>query len=135
MPNGLLHETPGFWQGLERSEYYIKMSQAKIIPCPSGPVTPDTIRLSEALEAGCLPIADGTCPRPGYPANGYWQYVLGCNPPFPIIYDWTTLPEVMRRELEQWPRNRDTAVAWWREYKRSMHAWIPEDLTILRRQQ
>ena len=33
-----------------------------MIPCPSGPATPDSFRLWEALEAGCVPIADGYAP-------------------------------------------------------------------------
>lgn len=132
MQNGSLVETPGFWQGLDRSEYYRRMSQAKIIPCPSGPVTADTIRVAEALEAGCMPIVDGTCPRPGYPLN-YWQYVLGGQPPFPLIYDWNTLPSVIAQELQRWPNNRNIAVEWWKNYKRSMHRWIPDDMAALRR--
>lgn len=133
MPNGLLKENSSFWFGMERPEYYKSMARSKIIPCPSGPVTPDTIRLSEALEAGCLPLADGTCARQNYP-NGYWQYVLGCEPPFPIIDDWGTLPEVMERELARWPYNRDIAVEWWQQYKQSLHTWLWTDLEELRRQ-
>ena len=42
LSNGRLIETAGFWQGLGREEYYQQMAVAKIIPCPSGPVTPRT---------------------------------------------------------------------------------------------
>ena len=132
MPNGRLIETKGFWQGLERAEYFRTMASAKIVPCPSGPVTPDTIRMAEALEAGCLPIIDATCPRPGFP-DGFWDYVLKCTPPFPIVRDWKTLPEVMRQELAKWPANRDTAMAWWKDYKKAMHGWFSQDMTALRR--
>lgn len=130
IPNGRLVETPGFWQGLERTEYFRTMASAKIIPCPSGPVTPDTIRMAEALEAGCLPIIDATCPRPGFP-TGFWEYVLGSTPPFPVVQDWRTLPEVMRQELAKWPANRDVAMEWWREYKRKMRNWMVEDVAWL----
>jgi hypothetical protein len=131
MPCGFLHETKSFWYGLERPEYYRLMASAKIIPCPSGPVTPDTIRMAEALEAGCLPIIDATCSRAGYP-DGYWEYVLGETPPLPIIRDWSTLPQVMEQELSRWPYNRDIAVEWWKQYKESLRHWLAEDLQALR---
>ena len=131
LPNGKLLETAGFWQGFERAEYYALMSTAKIIPCPSGPTTPDSFRVAEALEAGCIPIVDGTCPRFAYP-QGYWKYVFGYDPPFPIIYDWKTLPRVMDEMLAGWPRNRDIAYAWWQQYKKEMHSWVTEDLNLLR---
>ena len=131
MPNGFLHETKSFWYGMPRPEYYAKMAQAKIVPCPSGPRTPDSIRMAEALEAGCLPLIDARSSRPGYPA-GYWEYVFGYTPPFPVIDDWSTLPRVMEEALSCWPYNRDVAVAWWKQYKESMRNWIIEDMQALR---
>jgi hypothetical protein len=132
MQGGLLNETMGFWQGLERSDYYRTMANAKIIPCPSGPATPDTMRLAEALEAGCVPIADARCSYPNYPL-GYWDTLLGQKPPFPVIDDWSTLPQVMAEELAKWPANRDALIPWWIEYKRSMCDWMRQDVTALRR--
>ena len=120
IPNGCLVETPGFWQGLSRPEYYEKMSQAKIIPCPAGPVTPDTIRMAEALEAGCVPLIDDKPGARAFP-TGFWPYVLGENPPFPVISDWSDLPRVMDEQLAQWPANRDRCLLWWTGYKQS---WI-----------
>lgn len=132
MKGGLLLETPGFWQGMDRSSYYVNMASAKIIPCPSGPATPDTMRMAEALEAGCVPIVDGNCSRNGYP-SGYWDFVLKSKPPFRIVEDWDTLPQIMVEELEKWPANRDALLPWWVEYKRSMSDWLREDIETLRR--
>lgn len=131
MQGGLLVETAGFWQGLPRDEYYRNMTLAKIIPCPSGPATPDSMRVAEALEAGCVPIVDALCSRGGYPL-GYWDTVLKQKPPFPIIEDWSTLPRVMAEELAKWPANRDILVAWWKEYKRSMCDWLHQDIEEIR---
>lgn len=127
LPNGLLNPTPGFWQGLERSEYYRMMSDAKIIPCPAGSVTPDTIRMAEALEAGCVPIVDGLYAQANRPDN-YWQYVLGENPPFPIIYDWKDFPRILAEELKKWPANRDRCIEWWTAYKLKMVDWMTQDI-------
>lgn len=131
MQGGMLNETMGFWQGLDRAEYYRYMANAKVIPCPSGPATPDTMRLAEALEAGCVPIADARCSYPNYPL-GYWDTLLKQNPPFPVIDDWSTLPQVMAEELAKWPANRDALMPWWDEYKRSMCDWMREDIRTLR---
>jgi len=131
MPNGYLLENKGFWQGLERSEYYRVLASAKIIPCPSGPTTPDSFRMAEALEAGCLPIVDATCPVRGYP-EGFWRNIFGYDPPFPIIEDWRDLPRVMEISLQGWPDNRNRAYEWWKGYKGRMKQWLAEDLNTLR---
>lgn len=131
--NGRLIETPGFWQGLDRAEYYHQMVESKVIVCPAGASTPDTLRVAEALEAGCVPIVDGLHHRAGYP-KGYWQYVFGENPPFPVVEDeWQSLPQVMEQVLSQWPSNRNQCVEWWKNYKRKMVSWMSEDLQEIRR--
>lgn len=134
MSKGALCETPGFWQGMPRAEYYATMANAKIIPCPSGPATPDTMRMAEAIEAGCVPLVDATCSRKDYPA-GYWNFVLQSNPPFPLVEDWSQLPQIMAQELAKWPHNRNKLVQWWKEYKASMCDWLREDIAALRRGQ
>ena len=50
--------TDGFAQGIDQSEYLDEMAVAKVAPCPPGPNTPDTFRLYEALEAGCVPVVE-----------------------------------------------------------------------------
>jgi len=119
MSRGFLLETAGFWQGMERSNYYTALNRAKIIPCPSGPETPDTFRVWEALEAGCVPIVDASCPKKDFP-TGFWEYVLGKPLPFPVISDWKTLPDVIQEELQKWPANRDALYKWWMNYKRHL---------------
>ena len=59
---GEIYASPGFTQGLVPEVYYEKLASAKVAFAPSGPVTPDTFRLFEALEAGCIPIADCRVP-------------------------------------------------------------------------
>lgn len=117
LKNGFLLETPGFWQGLSRPEYYATLAQSKIVPCPSGPETPDTFRIWEALEAGCVPIVDMMCPK--REINGFWNKVLQ-SPPFPIIQDWSDLPQFINSELFNWPHNRDKLFHWWMMYKMSL---------------
>lgn len=128
--DGLLIETPGFWQGLEHAEYFKRMAESKFVICPAGCSTPDTMRVAEALEAGCVPIVDGLHYRPGYP-KGYWQYCLGDYIPFPIIEDWATLPGLVDALLPHWKVMQTQCMEWWKGYKRGMVGWLEEDLNEL----
>lgn len=123
-----LVETDGFAQGLPRNAYLAALADTKVAPCPSGPVTPDSFRLYEALEAGCLPIADDVCPD--YATPGYWDLVAPDHP-FPTITDWADAPDVVGTALNDWPRNANQAGAWWQAHKRTMAYWLVEDLDAL----
>jgi len=130
IPGGMRVETDGFTKGLPPAEYMRMLASAKIAPCPSGPQSPDTFRLYEALEAGCVPIADAQTSKPGFP-NGYWQWIFGCEVPFPVVSDWATLPEVMARELAAWPENQRRIAEWWRQYKQKLALDLEEDIQQL----
>ena len=56
--SGWLQVTDGFAKGIDQKTYLDHLADAKVAPCPPGPNTPDTFRLYEALEAGCLPVVD-----------------------------------------------------------------------------
>lgn len=130
MPNGLLHETQGFAQGMEPEAYYDVMRVSRVVPCPSGPCTPDSFRLSEALELGCVPIVDEVPGnRPGYP-RGYWDVVMPGHP-FPVIEDWAQLPQVMEQVLSNWTEKSTECMAWWQNYKRALANNLMEDVKWL----
>jgi hypothetical protein len=131
LSNGLLLETPGFWQGMDRAEYFRTMASSKLVICPAGSSTPDTLRVAEALEAGCVPVVDARYAQFNRP-SGFWEYVFKSRPPFPLIEDWTTLPQVIAEELAKWPANRDALTAWWLEYKRSTYDWMRQDVAWLK---
>lgn len=115
LANGVLLETPGFLQGFGRPEYSRYTAMAKVIPCPSGVASPDSFRMCEALEYGCIPIVDGLSPRQGY--EGFWEYVLGEKPPFPVILDWNNFPKILQEQLASWPTNAQLCKQWWVNYK------------------
>lgn len=122
-------ETAGFTLGLERPEYLRLLTTAKIAPCPSGPATPDSFRLYEALEAGCVPIADGHTPDPDYP-DGYWGLVAP-GAPFPVISDWDDLPKECEAILSDWPASANRCSAWWQLHKRTTRDRLFDDITAL----
>ena len=129
MSNGLLIESQGFTLGLSPADYVHGLSIAKVAPCPSGPRAPDSFRFAEALESGCVPIADAHAPIP-YP-DGYWQSVLGNDLPFTIIEQWSELSAVMERELSSWPANANRCSAFWLSHKRDMAYNLLQDITEL----
>lgn len=124
---GDLMETPGFTKGLPRDEYLRRMASAKVAPCPSGPGTPDSFRLYEALEAGGLPLADATTPE-GW--GGFWSFVYG-DVPFPVVQDWADLPTIMEEALAGWPANANRASAWWQGEKRRLAYRLDDDVRDL----
>jgi len=127
VPFGCLLKTPGFTQGVPRNDYYTVLAQSKLVPCPSGPCTPDSFRFAEALEAGCIPIADDLTPKPEYP-QGYWRYTLGVDCPIPVIQDWSLLPDLMAEWLKDWEEKSAVCQAWWKEKKRYWIRSMREDL-------
>ncbi len=127
LPSQLV-ETPGFTQGLDRHDYLRRLAAAKVAPCPSGPGTPDSFRAYEALEAGVLPLVDAVTSE-GW--HGYWSFMLGERPPFPVIDEWSDLDLVMSQALEDWPANANRAFAWWQQKKRTMSYDMEEDVTTL----
>jgi len=129
MAGGELVETAGFMQGLPPDEYAKGLVRARVVPCPSGPVTVDTFRVAEALEAGCVPVADTLTPRPG-DQSWYWQRVFP-GAPFPTIANWETFPEVLADIEADWPRIANRCSAWWQSYKRDLAHRMAADLQRL----
>ena len=104
--------------GLDAESYALAMSETKVAPCPSGPASPDSFRLYEALEAGAVPVADGSTPTG--PVTGYWTSVFGELPPFPVLDDWDELAEHVDRVRRTWPVEATRVHAWWLQWKRRL---------------
>lgn len=121
----------GFTQGVEPLDYYAIMAASKIAICPSGPQTPDSFRLFEALEAGCIPIADTRIPS-DMPndqfGDDYWTWFFGEEPPFPVITDYDQLPGYTLEALHDWTAKANRVGAWWMKKKRQMAYWLEQDL-------
>lgn len=127
-PHGTLVSTLGFQQGMPLEEYYRHMRRARIVPCPAGPLTPDSFRFAEALEAGAVPILDGYAPDG---IRGYWNMVLGDHP-FAVLYDWSDLSYTMNVLLDSFERQQRLTQFWWKSWKLKMRQqWLPQDLAAL----
>lgn len=80
---------------------------SKFIPCPHGWFIIDTFRVTEALEAGAIPIVD---------ASDYWQNLYGEVPPFIQINDWNDAPTIVNSLLnnpEKLEELRLSCYNWW----------------------
>ena len=59
VPGGISYTSKGFARGIERPDKVReKVLESLFCPAPVGFSSPDTFRLSEALEAGCFPVVD-----------------------------------------------------------------------------
>lgn len=127
---GSLLVSGGFTQGLAHDDYARLLASTKVVPCPSGKHTPDTFRLFEALEAGCVPVADGLCY--GWASDGYWDYLFGETPPFPVVKDsWASFPGLLSELLDGWQERANAVQAWWLAKRREM-AWdLADDLVAV----
>lgn len=121
--------TEGFGQGYERAEYLGRMAAAKVAPCPSGPATPDSFRLYEALEAGCVPLADMTAPGT-YPGRGYWD-MTHPGAPFQQVAHWHEIEKYVAAELVDWPNNANRCSAWWQQTKRRHRLDLLDDVAAV----
>lgn len=109
LPDGKLVGSEGFAQGLPYPEYIQNLCRSKIIPCPEGYASPDSFRLYEALEAGCIPIVRN---------KAFWTLMFG-EVPFPVVNEWAELPDLINH-LKDRPDIANRCSAWWQLKKREL---------------
>lgn len=124
---GVLVETSGFAQGLDRDDYLSQLENAWVAPCPSGPKHVDTFRLYEALEAGCIPVVDGATPEGPMP---YWEFAYG-DVPFPVVHDWESVGGIVEHLYERRHHCSAMCSAWWQQQKRIIGQQLVRDLQAL----
>ncbi len=128
--DGCLVESGGFTQGIDQDDYWRTLADAKVAPCPSGPLSADSFRVYEALEAGCVPIADDRHPGPA-PQLDYWERLFG-SPPFPTVKGkWRDESATLDAALAHWPASGNRVFSWWQRQKRAMTLRLVSDLTEL----
>lgn len=126
IPNALFNPTPGFTQGYEPKEYYKHILESKIIPCPAGTSTIDSFRFYEALEMLSVPIGDVR--NSNNEKHDFWNFCFEQDVQISKASNWYNLPEIMSKELSEYPANMHRLVAWWMKYKRDFAYKIMEQL-------
>lgn len=130
--DGDLFVSRGFSQGRPPKAHLLSLAQGAVACCPSGYHTPDTFRLYEALEAGCLPICDRKAPRWGSDLS-YWNISLGFEP-FPCVDSWSEVHGLLDKYEDPVALQHDAnrATAWWQGYKRSFAVGLDDESSLLR---
>ena len=84
-------------------------SSTHFIPCPNGFVHPETYRLYEALECGCIPIVENT--------YKYYDRLFPKNP-FLKIEKWIEAKNIINTwNLEKIEKKKQECILWWNNYK------------------
>ena len=131
LQNGYLVETGGFTQGLDRKDYIKNIVASKVVPCPSGVLTPDSFRLFETLEAGSIPVADVQSPRSDY-LPGYWELLFGAdNVKFPTLSNWSEFPAILGSLLSDWAHKSNEIYSWWQGEKRNLTLRLENDILYI----
>lgn len=120
--------TRGFTQGESKEQYAQDMSMAKIAPCPSGAVIPDSFRLFEALECMAVPIADQKTARGQI--MQYWDWLFSQDTPFYKTVDWNCLNGLVPEILKNYPQNMHKITAWYILWKRDLKFKLKEQLDV-----
>lgn len=130
--NLYLMPSNGFAGGYNVGLYSAIMEDSIFAPCPSGN-NPETIRLYDALELGCIPISLSH------------KFLLSKDAlaligpvPFPILGSWTELPsflDQMRAKALTNPGEvlqlQQSCINWWADFKVAMRNKIAEKIKAL----
>tara|TARA_B100000686_G_C16338674_1_gene736795 strand:- start:158 stop:661 length:504 start_codon:yes stop_codon:yes gene_type:complete len=97
------------------------LSSTEFIPCPNGFFHPETYRLYEALECGCIPIVE----------NAYKYYDrLFPNNPFLKIDKWSEAKPILRSwDEDQVKSKREECKNWWNEEKKNIQNFLKSKVT------
>ena len=116
--NSLFGPTDGFSKGDKPKDYYFKLSNAKISPCPSGAAVIDTFRFYESIELLTIPIADKL--DPNLVETDFYKKMFGLNLPFESLSNWNRLEGCVEKVLRNYPENMHKVVSWWIKQKRDI---------------
>ena len=98
------------------------LTSTKFIPCPNGFVHPETYRLYEALECGCIPIVEN--------AHKYYDRLF-FNNPFIKVDRWIEVkPVVEKWEDDQIKQKREECKTWWNQYKKKLQEFITNKINL-----
>lgn len=127
---GLLLETDGFARGIEMPAYVEALAGSWVAPAPGGPMSVDTFRLYEALEAGCVPLVDHF-PATGESASAYWRNVYPDGFPFDTVFQWDGVGGLIESVMENPYWYSAACSSWWQQTKRAMVRRMESDLAEL----
>lgn len=124
--------------GVTTDRHMALLQRSRYAPAPSGPNTPDSFRLYEALEAGAIPIVDdGPIRHPDefvrtLMSSTYFDRAFWTPPPFPKVSDWHDAVDIIQ---DTDPLAEETlrlaCESWWQLEKRNLARRLDADITTL----
>ena len=123
IPRGQLyvanHHSPRLSPGEMRKIY----NACIFVPCPRGAIIIDNFRVTEALEAGCIPIVE---------RSDYWAKMHGDDFPAIQIDNWTSVPAIVQHYLDNLTKCealRQQCYNWWQTKKNTVTSQVTELVT------
>ena len=118
-----IHKTQKFDEKIisvdEKSEV---LSSTEFIPCPNGFVHPETYRLYEALECGCIPIVES--------AYNYYDRLFPNNP-FIKVEKWADAKSIMLGwGDEEIKKKSQECKSWWSIYKDQLKKSVKDKIIL-----
>jgi len=127
-----LLSSAGFSNGYNVGLYSATMEGSIFAPCPAGN-SPETIRLYDALESGCIPV------------SLKHEFLMSSNalgelgvPPFVFLSSWNQFPDFlaqMKGKMVTHPQEiqqmQDDCIAWWANYKHHLSQKITKRIEKL----
>ena len=98
------------------------LSSTEFIPCPNGFFHPETYRVYEALESGCIPIVE----------NAYKYYDrLFPNNPFIKVDKWEEAKPIIKGwGVDQIKQKREEFKIWWSKLKNELQDFIKDKIIL-----
>ena len=98
------------------------LSKTEFVPCPNGFFHPETYRLYEALECGCIPIVEN--------AFKYYDRVCPDNP-FIKVDKWEEAKIVVNSWNKIKIKNKsEECSVWWDKKKKEIQDFIGNEITL-----
>jgi hypothetical protein len=92
------------------------LSLTEFVPCPNGFYHPETYRLYEALQCGCIPIVED--------AYKYYDRLYPNNP-FIKISKWADATSIINNwNIDQIKNKQTECINWWNNYKSDLQEFI-----------
>tara|TARA_B100001123_G_C14965669_1_gene889533 strand:- start:155 stop:838 length:684 start_codon:yes stop_codon:yes gene_type:complete len=98
------------------------LSSTEFVPCPYGFFHPETYRVYEALECGCIPIVES--------AYNYYDRLFPKNP-FIKINKWDEAKAIIASwDSKQIKKKRNECKIWWSEEKNNIQDFVKNKITL-----
>ena len=97
------------------------LSSTEFLPCPNGFFHPETYRVYEALQCGCIPIVED--------AYKYYDRLFPDNP-FIKVDKWTDAKPIIKGwEKDQIKKKQKECKNWWNSYKSDLQELVKNKIT------